>query len=110
MNHKCEKKGDMGRKQVGRTPLSERMERFLDIPTDLLLGGCYLEMRGRNELKLQGCRRIAVYTEDRIVLKLRRSAVCIIGKHLCCSSYHGGCAVIEGWIKEIDFTDEEESS
>lgn len=110
MNHKHEKKGNAERKQGERAPLAERMGHFLDIPADLMLGGCYLELRGRNELKVQGCRRIAVYTEERIVLRLRRGAVSVTGRHLSCSSYHGGCAVIEGWIAGVDFSDEEESS
>jgi len=87
---------------------AERMGNVLDIPADLLRGGCYMEMRGQNELRLQGCRQILVYTAEEIVLRLRRGAVRVSGRRMICSSYHAGCAVIEGWIEGVSFVNMEE--
>ena len=67
-----------------------------------------MEMCGQNELRLQGCRQILVYTAEEIVLRLRRGSVRVCGHRLICSSYHAGCAVIEGWIEGISFVNTEE--
>ncbi len=92
-----------------KCPLSARLGTLLDIPADLISGGCYLEMRGQSELTLQGCRRIAVYTAEEIVLCLRRGSVRIGGKRLTCLSYHAGRITVHGWITEITFRGTEES-
>ena len=72
---------------------AERMGNVLDIPADLLRGGCYMEMRGQNELRLQGCRQILVYTAEEIVLRLRRGGgackrashdMLILSRRVCC--------------------------
>lgn len=87
---------------------AERLGTFLDVPADLICGGCYLELRGQNNLNLQGCRRISVYTAEEIVLRLRRGCVRVRGRRLVCTSYHAGKVVIDGWITGIDFADTEE--
>ena len=74
---------------------------------DLLCGGCYAEMRGQNELMIQGCRKIAVYTEEEIFLLLRRGGIRVRGRRLTCISYHAGKIEIRGWITGIDFRNTE---
>ena len=93
------------RENTEKRPLSERLGTFLDVPADLLCGGCYMELRGRNNLRLQGCRSILVYTETEIVLRLRRGAVRVRGRRLVCTSYHEGSVEIDGRIDGVDFTD-----
>ena len=110
MNRKREKKGEGDRNTPLKRSVSERIGSILDIPADLLSGGCYMEMRGQNELTLQGCRQIEVYTPEQIVLRLRRGEVRICGRRMTCTSYHGGCAVIEGWIVGVEFSNGEETS
>lgn len=96
-----------------RTPVkrsfAERMGTVLDIPADLLCGGCYMEMRGRNELTLSGCRRIVGYSSHEIILRLRRGSMQIRGRNMTCTAYHSGCITIGGWIGEISFCDAEDS-
>ena len=87
--------------------LPERIGSLLDIPADLLCGGCYAEMRGQNELMIQGCRKIAVYTEEEIFLLLRRGGIRVRGRRLTCISYHAGKIEIRGWITGIDFRNTE---
>ena len=91
-----------------KCPLSARLGALLDVPADLICGGCYLEMRGQGELSLQGCRRIAVYTPEEIVLRLRNGSVRLGGKRLTCLSYHAGKITVRGWITEIAFRGTEE--
>lgn len=90
-----------------KRPLSERLGTFLDVPADLLCGGCYMELRGRNNLRLQGCRNILVYTAEEIVLRLRRGAVRVRGRRLVCTSYHAGSVEIDGRIDGVEFTENE---
>ncbi len=96
-------KRDNGEKAM----LTKRLERVLDVPADLLRGGCYMELRGQSELYLQGCRRIDVYSSENIVLRLRRGCVRVKGCRLICTSYHAGRIVINGWIMGIDFSETE---
>ena len=86
---------------------AERMGTVLDLPVDLLCGGCYLELRGRNDLRIQGCRKILVYTEEEIVLRLRHGGIRVRGRRLVCSSYHAGHVMIDGWISGMEFVDAE---
>ena len=90
-----------------RCPLPERLRHLLDVPGDLMCGGCYIEMRGQSELMLQGCRKIAVYTEEEIVLLLRRGCVSVRGRHLMCVSYHADKIEIRGWVTGVNFSDTE---
>ena len=110
MSRKREKNNGSDHNMPPKRTVAERIGSILDIPSDLLCGGCYMELRGQNELKLQGCRQISVYTPEQIVLRLRRGEVCISGRRLTCTSYHGGCAVIEGWIVRVEFANGEETS
>ena len=104
-----DKHKSLGRKEE-KCPLSARLGTLLDIPSDLICGGCYLEMRGQSELSLQGCRRIAVYTPEEIVLCLRRGSVRLGGKRLTCLSYHAGRITVHGGITEISFCEIEEGT
>ncbi len=107
MNQKRNKKPIRSEKVKEKRPLAERLGNALDIPADLLCGGCYLEMQGQNELRLQGCRKILVYTDEKMVLRLRRGCLQIMGRRLVCTSYHAGCVVIGGWITALRFCEGE---
>jgi sporulation protein YqfC len=109
MNGKSEKKIRKNGKTEPKRSIAERMGGILDIPADLLCGGCYMELRGQSELKIQGCRRIVGYTAHEIVLRLRRGIVRIGGRDMRCVSYHGGCVTVGGWIESVIFGDSEES-
>jgi len=98
------------RESTEKRPLSERLGTFLDVPADLLCGGCYMELRGRNDLRLQGCRSILVYSDTEIVFRLRRGVVRVRGRRLVCTSYHAGSVAINGRIDGIEFPEGEGSA
>ena len=78
--------------------LAERLAIDMDVPPELLSGGCFIEIRGRNSVVVRGCRRILTYSETKVSLKLRRESVEITGKRLTCISYLAGAVAVEGYI------------
>lgn len=74
-------------------------------PTDMLDGEFRLEMHGRRELYIQGCRRIIKYSESKIVLSAKVFDVCICGEGLFCSSYHCSGVEISGFIESVSLLD-----
>lgn len=87
-----------------RQSLSEILSRYCDIPADLI-GGMMLEMRGRNELLICGCRRLIEYSGSRIVV----AAACRIeirGRRLGMSSFGEGRILICGEIDTINLGEE----
>lgn len=85
-----------------RPTLGELLSRFADIPADLT-GGMTLEMRGRNEMLLCGCREILEYSDIRIRILQGRCSVCILGRRLTMSSFSDGRITVGGEIDAIDF-------
>ena len=95
----------MDNKRSGRKkrPFAEWLAVERDMPPELLSGGCFIEIRGRNSVVIRGCRRILVYSDTRVVLKLRRDIVAVRGKRLTCISYLAGAVSVEGFIDGVDF-------
>lgn len=79
-----------------------------DVPADLFTNGMTLEMRGRNELLLCGCREIIEYSENLIRIIQGGSTVCVSGRRLAMSSYSLGRISITGEIDSLDFCGGEE--
>ena len=94
----------------GREEKAKRREGFLatlandyDIPPELLHGGCFIEMRGRNNVVVRGCRRIIKYSTERVVLKMCRYSLTVTGKRLACLTYFSGAVSVEGIIDTLSF-------
>ena len=94
----------------GREEKANKREGFLatlandyDIPPELLHGGCFIEMRGRNNVVVRGCRRIIKYSTERVVLKMCRYSLIVTGKRLACLTYFSGAVSVEGIIDSISF-------
>ena len=87
--------------------LAERLAIDMDVPPELLSGGCFIEIRGRNSVVVRGCRRILTYSETKVSLKLRRESVEITGKRLTCISYLAGAVAVEGYIDSVTFLKKE---
>ena len=100
MNKKC-KRGSLKRS------FSEFLTCECDIPGELVSGGCYVEIRGRNSVKVRGCRRIVVYSPVKVVLKMKRELLCVSGKRLSCVTYLAGAVSVEGIIDSVSFLREE---
>lgn len=86
-----------------KRPLMERLAVDHDVPPELLSGGCFIEIRGRNSVVVRGCRRILAYSDTRVALKTRRETVTVTGKRLTCISYLAGAVSVEGLIDSVEF-------
>lgn len=91
----------------GRT-LAEWLAVDHDLPPELLSGGCFVEIRGRNSVVVRGCRRILNYSESRVTLKLKREIIEVTGKRLTCISYLAGAVAVEGLVDSVSFLKREE--
>lgn len=95
------------KKKKARRTLAERLAIDCDIPPELLSGGCYIEIRGRNSVILRGCRRILTYSESKVTLKMKKDIAQVTGKRLTCISYLAGAVSVEGLIDSVAFLNEE---
>ena len=82
---------------------SELLTCEYDIPGELTSGGCYIEIRGRNCVRVRGCRRIVVYSPVKVVLKMKNEMLCVCGKRLSCVTYLAGAISVEGIIDSVSF-------
>ena len=71
------------------------------LPCDLLGGEFRLELRGRRELYICGCRRILKYSEEEMVIRAKAFDVFIEGERLVCASYHYSGITVTGLVKNI---------
>lgn len=85
-----------------RPTLTELLSKLADIPADLT-SGMSLEMRGRNELLLCGCREIICYSPERITLMQCGYLVSIDGRRLTMSSYSDSRINVCGEIDRIEY-------
>jgi sporulation protein YqfC len=69
----------------------------------------YLDMRGRSNLTVGGCRGVCGYSESEIRLNLYRGELSVKGVGLLCDSYTNGAVVISGDIISIVFCSEGEN-
>ncbi|MGM9642214.1 MAG: YabP/YqfC family sporulation protein [Eubacteriales bacterium] len=92
----------MKNKKIGRPGAAELLSRLADVPADVLCGGMTLELRGRNELLLCGCREITEYSEELLRVKLGNCDVAVMGRRLTMSSYSGERVAVRGEIDGID--------
>ena len=93
-----------------RTDASDKKERMVealvgscDVPPELLHGGCFIEIRGRNSITVRGCRKIVRYSTETIVLRMKSELVEIRGKRLTCLTYLSGAVAVEGLIDSVCF-------
>ncbi len=61
-----------------------------------------LEMRGREELLIRGCREILFYSTTEIVLRLRSYVLAIYGQELYCTAYFYDAVNVEGRIASLE--------
>ena len=87
-----------------KRPFMEWLAVERDIPPELLSGGCFIEIRGRNSVVVRGCRRILVYSDTKVVLKTKKDIVSVEGKRLTCISYLAGAVSVEGFVDSVNFS------
>lgn len=83
-------------------PLKERIGKSIGIPGDLISGGL-IELRGRTEITVEGCRKIEKYDTDEIILRLSDYSVSFRGRSLCCTAYYTGAIGILGYLDSVCF-------
>lgn len=79
-----------------------------ELSPDALAGEARVELRGKNQLFVSGCRRIIVYSPTLIVLAIKGDELSIKGERLICTSYHTGTVSIGGAISSVSFLGGEE--
>ena len=100
MSKKCNGKGE-------KMGFIEYLSVKVGLPSDVLSGNVRVEICGRNQMYLHGCRRIIKYSAEEMILSTSAALVRVRGKRLICSAYYGGTVCIEGYI--IGFNYEEET-
>ncbi len=76
------------------------------IPADALTGDFRIEIRGRNTLFMQGCRRILKYSPEEMIMAAKGFEVSIRGRRLVCTTYHDGTVTLDGVVDGVVFLGE----
>ena len=98
-------KKDKSRSDKPTPTLKERIGENFDVPSDLLCGGSMLEIRGRGEAYVCGCKKIISFNEDMIRLEMSDFDIIINGERLSCFTFCEGRIVIGGRVKNIEIDD-----
>ncbi len=83
--------------------IKEKFTEDLDIPADISDGGCTIELRGRGEAYVGGCRRIEELTNEKIKLKMSDFDIIILGEELECPGFAAGRIAISGKITSVTY-------
>ena len=94
------------RKKQEQASLRERLCHTLDIQPEVFPRESFIEIRGRSCITVKGGDRVLTYTDSEIRISLCKGAVRILGKRLCCTAYHQGAAVVDGYITSVEFEEE----
>ena len=89
--------------QNKQIPLKQKIMGAIGVPSDLISGG-YIEIRGRGEVSICGCKRIVKYSEGEIILRIGKELLMIRGRGLTCSAYFSGNIGIGGYIDSLAFS------
>ena len=90
-----------------KSSFSSALKKAISMPSDALLGEVRIEMRGKNVLMVNGCRKILKYSTEEIDLRLKGFCLCVRGHGLQCTAYHYGSVSVEGDICCLSFDKEE---
>lgn len=88
-------------------PLKDRLASKLGISNDIVSGGL-IELRGRCEMTVGGCRKIEKYSDKEIILRLSDCSAAIRGEKLSCIAYFADTVGINGYINSVIFTNTED--
>ncbi|MBQ8207418.1 MAG: YabP/YqfC family sporulation protein [Clostridia bacterium] len=96
------RKKDKDKKHGDQLSISEKLYKKFDFPAEIV-SSCTLEITGRNEASICGCRRIAVFTPELIRLEMKDFDLIFEGDALNCPAYGGGRIVLAGIFKSITY-------
>ena len=92
--------------KTGKAGMVEWLVKRLDMPPEVLCGGMRVELRGRECLLVEGCRKILTYTPTLIRLRLHQCVLVVEGERLLCHSYLSGAVGMEGRVSALRFEEE----
>ena len=78
----------------------EKLYLKLDIPPDII-NDMFIEIRGRTNMCIRGCREIRLYTPKQISVQLSECVLQVFGKELYCTAFNSGNIEINGIISSI---------
>ncbi len=89
-------------KSTEKTPLSARISEKFELDT-IKVSPLSIEITGRHEAVIWGCKSILIYSEELIRLETSGPDILIEGKKLSCPAYGGGGIVISGHLGSISY-------
>lgn len=95
------------RSKKASVPLKDRIAERLGISDDIVSAGL-IELRGRCEMTIGGCKRIEKYSDKEIILRLSDCSIAIRGVKLSCIAYFADTVGIKGYINSVMFTNTED--
>ena len=98
-----EGKHDGGKRLAERFCIRQRNR--LELSEEIYGGGPFIELRGRREICIQGCRRVLLCEPDIVRLALRESVLSVSGRGLVCATYFAGAVSVRGVICCVEFED-----
>lgn len=72
-------------------------------PKDILYSLPNIKLIGNEELCIENFKSIIEYKEDRLLIRMKKNNMLIIGNNLCISKYSKDELIICGLIKEIKY-------
>jgi sporulation protein YqfC len=112
MNHgKTKAPKRLGGRGAGERPSrAEWLAVKLDIPADVTGGGLRVDLRGRNNLTVHGCRRILDFSPCEIKLEMEDAILTVCGCRLICTAYLADAVGVDGYVCSLTFADKEGQS
>lgn len=83
-----------------------RERRPLSLPEEIYSSAPFIELRGRHEVCVQGCRKVLLCTPEAVRLALREGSLLVQGRELCCMTYFAGAVSVRGIICGVCFDGE----
>ncbi len=80
--------------------LKNRLMQLADLPEDSL-GGSHIEIVSDTTVKVNGCRRIIDYSQERVALLTKDYELNVVGRCLTLSSYGENTALVSGEILSV---------
>lgn len=94
-------RGKENRNKQGRVPFSKRVSEWVERAAGTQEGREMLQMRSRGEVMVHDCKRILLYTPEKICLLRGRETFSVCGEGLYCLSYFGGTVLVRGKIHAL---------
>ncbi|MDR1364443.1 MAG: YabP/YqfC family sporulation protein [Oscillospiraceae bacterium] len=72
-------------------------------PAKFAIAQSYFEVNGNQEARIEGCRRVLEYDEEKIRISVKSMSLCFNGRNLKIKLLNTDSLLIQGFIKSIEF-------